>query len=250
MAKVITIENRKGGVGKTTTTAGIGAGLYQEGYRVLLIDADPQANLSSHFGYSTEENGNLFDSLVEGKELSIKKSTDAPDIVCSHLNLINADILLANEPGREIILRNLLAPIQDQYDYILIDCPPALGILTLNALSCSHLVIIPIEPGKFSIDGIKRLLETIQKVRDRINNGLKGYRIIITKFDARKKVQKDTVLSLQRTFADRIFETIIRMNATVEYAQAAGVDIYRQDPTSKVAIEYLQASKELIKMLD
>src|SRR5665648_343152 len=169
MKKVIAIINHKGGVGKTTSTVNIGAGLSLSGKRVLLIDLDPQANLTNNVGLDPLTNKNIYGALKGEYLLPVVRSTNNIDVVCSTLDLSGAELELNNEPGRESILKRLIAPVLNEYDFVLIDCPPSLGLLTLNALSTSQSCIIPVELANFALLGMTKLFEIIKKVRDRIN---------------------------------------------------------------------------------
>lgn len=246
MPMVISIINHKGGVGKTTSAANIGAALHRMGKRVLLVDFDPQANLTIHFGF-LPEGENIYDALKGKYPLPIRCQKDAPDIVAATIDLAGAELELATEPGREYLLKSLLEPVFEKYDYILIDCPPALGLLTLNALSASNSVIVPIEPGKFAAVGMGKLFEIMEKVRIRINADLAGYKVLITKVDVRKSLHNDVSDMLREHYGEKVFSTRIRTNVSLEEAQMQGVDIFRYDARSNGAEDYINVSNELLK---
>ncbi len=244
--KIISIINHKGGVGKTTSAANIGAALKILGKKVLLIDIDPQANLTLHLGWDIDES-NIYGAMNGKYPLPIKQKEGFPDIVTSHLDLSAADIEFNNEAGREFLLRELLVPIKKDYDYIIIDCPPSLGVLTLNALSTSDTIIMAVEPGRFAIVGMGKLFDVVKKVKSRVNQDLEKVFILITKTDSRKIIHKDIIQTLHSTYEANTFNHVIRNNVAVEEAQMQGVDIFTYDSKSNAAEDYMNITKELIK---
>lgn len=244
----VSIINHKGGVGKTTTTVNLGAGLKQLGKKILLIDLDPQANLSINLGHEpAQQQQNIYGALRGEYPLPVISSDSAPDLVCSTLDLSVAELELNSEPARESILKRLIAPVRDSYDHILIDCPPSLGLLTLNALTASQTCIIPVELSNFALVGMKRLFEVIQKVRDRINPDLATYKILITRTDKRQAVQKELAEYLEQQFRGNIFQTEIRSNVKILESQIAKQDIFTFDRNSNGAKDYTALSEEFIK---
>jgi chromosome partitioning protein len=249
MKKVISIINHKGGVGKTTSTANLGAGLHLLGKKILLIDLDPQANLTINMGVNPHEMdssacGNIYGALHGKYPLPIVKCANGVDLVCSTLDLSVAEMELVNEPARESILKRLIDREKFLYDFILIDCPPSLGFLTLNALTASQSVIIPVELANFSLVGMKKLFEIMEKVRERINPELDGYRILVTRTDKRQSVHKELSEYLAKEFAGRIFKTEIRSNVKILESQIEHTDIFTFDDTSKAATDYMRLCQE------
>jgi len=253
MAKVICIINHKGGVGKTTTTANLSAGINLQKKKVLMIDLDPQANLTVHFGFPQENENTIYDALKNQTTLTIRNVPDVKglDIVISSTDdMADIELQLSGAVGRENILRDLIQPIKDQYDYIFIDCPPSLGILPLNALSCSDMAIIVVEPAKFSLDGMKKIFTAIEKVRTRINQNLTDYRILLTRFSTSKVIHNDIAENIRERpeYAKKVFETIIRSNVSLEEASMQGQDVFRYSPKSNGANDYRNVCKELLKI--
>lgn len=246
MIRIISILNHKGGVGKTTTTVNLGAGLASLGYRVLLIDLDGQENLTFAYGQGGEDERNIYQAM-RGRlnELPIIPISDSLHLVPSHLDLGAADLELANEPGREAILKQLISPVSTEYDYALIDCPPSLGLLTLNALTASQEVIIPVEAEPFALKGMVKLRETIDKVQKRINPHLHVLGVLITKYDIRKNLHQIVQEELMRNV--EVFNTSIRINVSLSEAQLQRCDIFNHAPKSNGAIDYLALSKEVVR---
>jgi chromosome partitioning protein len=254
MAKVICVLNHKGGVGKTTTTANVAAGLNSLKRKVLMIDLDPQANLTVHFGFP-QESGNeftIYDALIGKAKMPIK---DVPglkglDIVCSSTDeMVDIEIQLTPVIGREYVLKELINPIKDKYDYILIDCPPSLGIVPLNALSCADMAIIVVEPAKFSLDGMTKIFEAMEMVQARINPNIKDYRVLMTRYNSQKIIHKNVVEEITARYKDKVFKTFIRSNVTLEEAAMEGKDIFRYDAKSNGAADYMNVCEELIKLI-
>jgi chromosome partitioning protein len=247
MKKVISIINHKGGVGKTTSTANIGAGLQCLGKKILLVDLDPQSNLTINFGLDPQEQEkNIYGALHGSYPLPIIKCENGVDIVCSTLDLSVAEMELNNEPGRESILRRLIEPVKSQYDFILIDCPPSLGLLTLNALTASQSIIIPVELSNFALVGMTKLFEVIEKVRSRINPELTCRHILITRTDKRQAVHRELSEYLAKEFAGSIFKTEIRSNVKILESQIQRTDIFTFDDMSKAAVDYLKLCNEFL----
>jgi len=252
MAKVICIINHKGGVGKTTTTANVGAGLNQLKKKVLMIDLDPQANLTVHFGFpqETDEDSNIYNSLTKQAALPIKNvGVEGLDIVLSATDdMADIELQLASVIGREHILKDLIRPILKNYDYILIDCPPSLGILSLNALSCSDLAIIVVEPAKFSLDGMQKISSVMTKVTERINPDLKTYRVLIARYISNKVIHQNVVENIRERFTDKVFKTLIRSNVALEEAAMQLMDVFRYSAKSNGAVDYNNVCKEILKI--
>lgn len=248
MTKIISLLNHKGGVGKTTSSANIAAGLAILGKHVLMIDLDPQANLTLHFGYKNENEANIYKALKGSIELPVIPLNEKLDLVPSHLDLSAAETELINEAGREYLLKDLLKPIQKEYDYIIIDCPPSLGLLTLNALSVSNIMLIPVELSSFALAGMIKLFEVIEKVQKRLNESLSDYRLLITKVDKRKIVQRDIRDTLFERYKDKILEATVNTNVALEEAQLVGQDIFQYNPSSSGAKDYENVCNEILKL--
>ena len=247
MTKVISIINHKGGVGKTTTTANLGGSLTQKGYRVLLVDLDGQANLTMSLGLSSDLKDTIYSSMKSGKSLPIYKNKEGLEIVPSCLDLSAIETELMNEPGRELILKSLLANIREKYDYILIDCPPSLSLLSLNALTASDGIIIPVQAQYLAMRGMDKLVNIINKVRNRINPSLSIYGILITMYDGRTNLNKGISEVVEETFHGKVFSTYIRNNISLAEAQANGKDIFSYDSKCNGAADYMNLCNELTR---
>lgn len=246
MSKVITFSNHKGGVGKTTSAVNIGAGLTILKKRVLLIDLDPQANLSQSLGI-TAESRNIYGALRGEYGLEPLLVTDGLDIIPSTLDLSGAEIELSGEAGREYILRELIEPLRGAYDFILIDSPPSLGLLTINALTASNEVVIPLQAQYLAMQGLSKLLEVIAKIQKRLNKELSLGGVLITQYDKRKVLNRDLADSIRRNLPEKVFATMIRDNVALAEAPTQGLDIYRYEPKSYGAEDYLAVSREILK---
>lgn len=245
-ARIISLVNHKGGVGKTTSAVNIGAGLNRLGKKVLLVDLDSQANLTDHLGIDTELDETIYGAMKGHHPLPVVTVKDGLDVVPSTLDLAAAEIELSTKIGRENILRKLLAPVAGRYDFVLIDCPPSLGLLTVNSLAASDMAIIVAEPGKFSTMGMKRLIEIFETVREAINNNLKDYKILVTKYDSRKSLPKQFTEFVQETYRGKVYQTAIRATVALGDAQMQGKCIFDTDVKSRGAEDYLALSREII----
>ena len=245
-ANIISVLNHKGGVGKTTTVANIGAGLQRLGKRVLLIDIDPQANLTSHlYGEAAAGEHTIYGAMLGRYPLPVIEILPGLDMVISTLDLSGVEIDLQNEPGREYILRELIAPVQNDYDYILIDCPPSIGLITIFALSTSTHTIIPVEAGTFALIGMTKLFDIIDKVKSRLNKKLSSYRILITKYDNRKTIQREIAESIRVQYGNKVFQTAINANVSLEEATMARRSVFDVSPKSTGAANYLSVCEEI-----
>lgn len=247
MTKVISIINHKGGVGKTTTTANLGGALTQKGYRVLLVDLDGQANLTMSLGLSSDLDETIYSSMKFGKSFPVYKNKEGLEIVPSCLDLSAIETELMNEPVRELLLKSLLENIRDRYDYILIDCPPSLSLLSLNALTASDGIIIPVQAQYLAMRGMDKLVNIINKVKSRINPSLSIYGILITMYDGRTNLNKSISEIVEETFHGKVFTTYIRNNISLAEAQANGKDIFHYDSKCNGAIDYMNLCNELTK---
>jgi chromosome partitioning protein len=248
MSKVISISNHKGGVGKTTSAINIGAGLNKLGKKILLIDLDPQANLSHSLGLiDIDQERNIYGALRGEYKLQPIEVLDRLEVIPSTLDLSGAEVELSGEAGREYILRELIEPIRASFDYILIDSPPSLGLLTINAFTASDEVFIPLQAHYLAIQGLTKLLEVIDKIKKRLNKELKVGGVFITQYDSRKILNRDVVATIEAHFKDEVFKTRVRDNIALAEAPAHGLDIFRYNAKSYGAEDYLSLSKEILK---
>lgn len=246
MSKVISISNHKGGVGKTTSAINIGAGLNKLGKKILLIDLDPQANLSQSLGLIEQER-NIYGALRGEYKLEPIPVLKGLDVIASTLDLSGAEVELSGEAGREYILRELLEPVRGSYDYILIDSPPSLGLLTINSFTASDEVYIPLQAQYLALQGLAKLTEVIDKIKKRLNKELKVGGVIVTQYDSRKVLNRDVATTIEAHFKAEVFKTKVRDNIALAEAPAQGVDIFRYNPKSFGAIDYLSLCKEILK---
>jgi len=246
MSKVISISNHKGGVGKTTSALNIGAGLNKLGKKVLLIDLDPQANLSQSLGIIDQEK-NIYGAIRGEYKLQPINIIKGLDLIPSTLDLSGAEVELSGEAGREYILKELIDPIKKQYDYVIIDSPPSLGLLTINSFTASDEVLIPLQAQYLAIQGLTKLVEVIDKIKKRLNKSLKVGGVFITQYDNRKVLNRDVVTTIKSHFKNEVFKTKIRDNVALAEAPTQGVDIFRYQPKSKGAEDYLALCREIVK---
>ena len=246
MSKVITISNHKGGVGKTTSTINIGAGLNRLGKKVLLIDLDPQANLSQSLGL-IEEPKNIYGAIRGEYKLQPIEILKGLDVIASTLDLSGAEVELSGEAGREYILRELIEPLRSSYDYILIDSPPSLGLLTINAFTASDEIFIPLQAQYLALQGLTKLMEVIDKIKKRLNKSLSVGGVFITQYDNRKVLNRDVVTTIQAHFEEKVLKSKIRDNIALAEAPAQGLDIFRYNAKSYGAEDYLSLSTEILK---
>jgi chromosome partitioning protein len=247
LRQVFCLSNHKGGVAKTCSAASIGAGLSKLGKKCLLLDLDPQANLSLSFGIKNPEH-TIYKALKGEYSLqtACQSINSKLDIVPSSLELSGAEIELSSEAGREIILKELIEPLKHEYDYIIIDCPPSLGLLTINALTAAQDVFIPLQAEYLAFQGLAKLIEVIDKIKKRLNKDLEVGGVIITQYDNRKILNRDVVTTIETHFKEKLFKTRIRENVALAEAPSAGVDIFRYNPKSKGAEDYLNLCKEIV----
>lgn len=251
MGKTIAIANQKGGVGKTTTAVNLSACLAVSGKKVLLVDADPQANATSGLNYSpeSEDKKTTYELIIgnlDAKEAILPTEIDKLKLIPSHINLVGAEIEMMNMEGREYALKNALAPIKDDFDYIIIDCSPSLGIITLNSLTAADSVIIPVQPEFFALEGIGKLLQTIRLVQNGANSDLTIEGFVITMFDGRTKIHTQVVNELRENFKEMVFHTIIQRNIKLSEAPSYGKPIILYDVMSNGASNYINLTKEFL----
>lgn len=251
-AKIISMCNQKGGVGKTTSTINLGACLAELGRKVLLVDLDPQGALSAGLSIPYEELDITVYNLLVDRHTSIYQAihhTSIPglDLVPANIDLSAAEIQLVNEVGREQTLARALRPVMKDYDYIILDCQPSLGLLTVNALTCSHGVIIPMECEYFSLRGLALLTDTVEKVRDRLNFNLDIVGILVTMFDRRTTHAREVMSRVVEVFEDRVFDTVITRTVRFPETSVAGEPIITWAPSSQGAQQYRQLAREVIE---
>ena len=253
MGKIIAIANQKGGVGKTTTAINLAASLGVLEKKVLLIDADPQANATSGVGHNPQEiEQGIYECLIGKEEASNSiLSTQSPnlDLLPANINLVGAEIELVSIEEREYQMQKILTPIKNNYDYIIIDCAPSLGLLTLNALSVADSVIVPIQCEYFALEGLGKLLNTIKIIQQRLNNNLIIEGLLLTMYDTRLRLSNQVVEEVKKHFQDMVFKTIIHRNVRLGESPSFGETIVIHDATSKGAINYLNLANELLKKL-
>lgn len=242
--RVISIANHKGGVGKTTSVVSIGAGLAEAGRRVLLIDLDPQANLTQTLGVNSDLT--IYRSMREGIPLSPVEVTTGLSVVPSEFDLSGVEVEIGQRKDRNRILRSLIVPLTDRYDYILIDTPPSLGLLSINALTASTEVYIPLDPSPLALNGTAKLTGAIAEVRQSLNPDLRISGVIITKYDNRQTIQREIADTISQAFGDRVFKTRIRNNVALLETPTAGVDIFRYSPRSNGAKDYRDLCQEIL----
>jgi len=251
--KIIAFTNQKGGVGKTTTTASLGAALAKRGKKVFLIDMDPQGNLTVSFGVKAHELQNtIYEVLKEQAAISeavvdVERPGGSLKLLPANLTLSAAETELSAKPGREFLLKEALAVYSEEFDYVLIDCPPSLGLLTINALVAAGGYIIPLASEFLALYGTSQLLEVVDVVRKRINSDLVLTGVVITQYDSRKLHSREIVEQIKEFFGDRVFDTVIRSNVSLTEAPSFGQDIFTYKPNSPGAEDYRALAEELLK---
>ena len=250
MGKIISVANQKGGVGKTTTTVNLAACLGVLEKKVLVVDADPQANATSSLGLNNDDFGiniyQVFEHIGDIKKSIIKTNSPNLFIIPSHIDLVAVEIELVDKPNREMMLKSALNKVSDEFDYILIDCPPSLGLITLNALSASNSIIIPIQCEYFALEGLGKLLNTIKSIQKIHNNSLEIEGMLLTMYDSRLRLSKQVVEEVKKHFYNMVFNTIISRNVRLGEAPSFGETIINYDASSKGANNYLKFAEELI----
>lgn len=250
MAKVLAVTNQKGGVGKTTTCVNLGACLAQSGKKVLVVDIDPQGNTTSGLGVSRHRLKKcIYNVLIDGIPVeAVIQPTDVPglEVVPATIQLAGAEIELVAAMSREVKLKSALESVRADYDFVLIDCPPSLGLLTLNALTASDGVLVPVQCEYYALEGLGQLLNTVQLVQRHLNQGLHIFGALLTMYDSRTNLSNQVVEEVQRFFGDRVFKTIIPRNVRLSEAPSYGQPITLYDPRSKGAEVYSELAKEVL----
>ncbi|MDX5584487.1 MAG: AAA family ATPase [Aureibaculum sp.] len=254
MGKILAIANQKGGVGKTTTTVNLAAALGVLEQKVLLIDADPQANATSGLGIDVEtvDKGTyqLFEHTVKAKDAIVKTNSPNVDMIPAHIDLVAIEIELIDKDNREYMLKMALEEVQDDYDYIVIDCAPSLGLITLNALTAADAVIIPIQCEYYALEGLGKLLNTIKSVQKVHNPELDIEGLLLTMYDSRLRLSNQVVSEVKKHFHNMVFKTIIQRNIRLGEAPSHGESIIAYDATSKGAVNYINLAHEILKKND
>ncbi len=251
MGKIISVANQKGGVGKTTTTVNLGTILAKKGKKVLLIDADPQGNATSGLGADKESEYSTYDILVNDIEIedAIQRTIIKNLKLCSaNVNLAGAEVELVSMMSREQRLKEKLDEVKDNYDYILIDCPPSLGLITLNAFTASDSVLIPVQCEYFALEGLGQLLNTINLVKKHLNKEIEIEGALLTMYDIRTNLSNQVVKEVKKYFNNKVYKTVIPRNVRLSEAPSYGMPITEYDPRSKGAKSYIKFTKEFLKL--
>ncbi len=251
MSKIIALANQKGGVGKTTTAINLAASLAVLEKRVLIVDVDPQANATSGIGFDLKElETSIYECFIGGanpKDAILKTEIENLYLLPSHIDLVGAEIEMLELEDREFILKNIMNKIKGDYDYILVDCSPSLGLLTLNALVASDSVIIPVQCEYFALEGLGKLLNTIQMIQKNINTELSIEGFLLTMYDARLRLANHVATEVRNHFETMVFDTIIQRNIKLSEAPSYGMPAVQYDANSKGAINYLNLARELLE---
>ncbi len=250
MGKIIALANQKGGVGKTTTTINLAASLATLEKKVLVVDADPQANASSGLGVDIKQSEcTIYECIIDRadvREAIHDTEIDTLKVISSHINLVGAEIEMLNLKNREKILKEVLAPLKNEFDYILIDCSPSLGLITVNALTAADSVIIPVQAEYFALEGISKLLNTIKIIKSKLNPALEIEGFLLTMYDARLRLANQIYEELKSHFGDMVFTTVIPRNIRLSEAPSHGLPALLYDPESRGATSHTALAREII----
>jgi chromosome partitioning protein len=251
MSKIIALANQKGGVGKTTSSINLAASLAVLEYKTLLVDADPQANATSGIGFDPRNIQNsIYECIINDVDphvAIIKTDTPNLDLLPAHIDLVGAEIEMINLDNREYKMKAVLDSIREEYDFIIIDCSPSLGLITINALTAADSVIVPVQCEYFALEGLGKLLNTIKIVQNRLNTALEIEGILLTMYDVRLRLSNQVVEEVRTHFEDMVFETIIQRNTRLSEAPSFGLSVIMHDATCKGAINYLNLAREIIR---
>ncbi|MCU7552430.1 AAA family ATPase [Chitinophagaceae bacterium LB-8] len=251
MGRIIGVANQKGGVGKTTTAINLAASFAVLEYKTLLVDADPQANSTTGVGFDLQNvTQSLYDCMIDqatAKDVVLKSDIPNLDLLPSHIDLVGAEIEMINYPNREMVLKQIVQSLRDDYDFIIIDCSPSLGLITVNALTASDSVIVPVQCEFFALEGLGKLLNTIKIVQSRLNTSLVIEGILMTMYDGRLRLCNQVVNEVRRHFESVVFNTIVHRNARLSEAPSVGKPVILYDASSKGSINYLNLAKEILQ---